>query len=87
MGIWYNARGMAKTSLHAHSILRFFVWLAGGLNHTTENRLVNPQHALLQLPAGAGVNAIVVRSQRILSSQRRVVCVTSQREQPLWRDG
>src|SRR5260221_705773 len=39
---------------------------------------MNPQHALLQPPAGAGVNAITVRSQCILSSQWRIALVTSQ---------
>jgi hypothetical protein len=48
---------------------------------------MNPQHALLQPPAGAGVNAITVRSQCILSSQWRIALVTSQCEHTLKRDG
>src|SRR5260370_23117572 len=60
--------------------------MAGGLNQATGSRLMNPQHALLQAPAGAGVNAITVRGQRILSSQRREARITSQREH-LSRDG
>src|SRR5207245_250549 len=50
-------------------------------------RAMNPRHALLQVPTGAGVNSTTVRGQHILYSQRRVARVTSQREHTLKRNG